>query len=108
VELLHWVQGGAIPRGKWAVVGEKGPEIVTGSAHILSRKKTAALAATAGMMLTGYQASAPPLHPQSLPAVAYRPRAVTPSPYRQVTPVSIHAPIQIIAQAPPLRISRGK
>ncbi len=92
-------QGGAIPRGKWGVVGEKGPEIVTGSAHILSRKKTAALAATAGMMLTGYQASAAPLHPQSLPAAAYRPRAVTPSPYRHVTPVSIHAPIQIIAHA---------
>jgi len=92
-------QGGAIPRGKWGVVGEKGPEIVTGSAHILSRKKTAALAATAGMMLTGYQASAAPLHPQSLPAAAYRPRAATPSPYRHVTPVSIHAPIQIIAHA---------
>lgn len=92
-------QGGALPRGKWGIVGEKGPEIVTGSAHIMSRKKTAALAATASMMLTGYQASAAPLHPQSLPAASYRFSPAKPSSYHQVTPISIHAPIQIIAQA---------
>ncbi|WP_342221333.1 phage tail tape measure protein [Candidatus Fukatsuia endosymbiont of Tuberolachnus salignus] len=90
--------GGHIPRGKWGIVGEKGAEIVSGSAHILSRKKTAVMAATASMMLTGYQAMAAPLHPQSLPATQYHTRPVTYTHHRQETPVSIHAPIQIITQ----------
>jgi len=33
-------QGGMIPRGKFGIVGERGPEIVTGPAHVTSRADT--------------------------------------------------------------------
>lgn len=39
--------GGNIPSGQWGIVGERGPEIVQGPANVTSRKKTAALAASA-------------------------------------------------------------
>lgn len=39
--------GGNIGSGKWGIVGENGPEIVKGPANVTSRKKTAALAASA-------------------------------------------------------------
>jgi hypothetical protein len=39
--------GGNIGSGQWGIVGENGPEIVKGPANVTSRKKTAALAASA-------------------------------------------------------------
>lgn len=39
--------GGNISSGQWGIVGENGPEIVKGPANVTSRKKTAALAASA-------------------------------------------------------------
>ena len=39
--------GGNISSGQWGIVGENGPEIVKGPASVTSRKKTAALAASA-------------------------------------------------------------
>lgn len=33
--------GGDIPKGKWGIVGERGPEIVHGPATVISRKETA-------------------------------------------------------------------
>ena len=36
-------EGGAIPAGKWGIVGEYGPEIVNGPANVTSRKDTMAL-----------------------------------------------------------------
>ena len=36
-------EGGAIPAGKWGIVGEYGPEIVNGPANITSRKDTMAM-----------------------------------------------------------------
>lgn len=35
--------GGPIPAGKWGIVGERGPEIVQGPAHITSRVETASI-----------------------------------------------------------------
>lgn len=40
-------KGGNIGSGQWGIVGENGPEIVKGPANVTSRKKTAALAASA-------------------------------------------------------------
>ena len=39
--------GGNIGSGQWGIVGENGPEIVKGPASVTSRKKTAAMAASA-------------------------------------------------------------
>ena len=39
--------GGNIGSGQWGIVGENGPEIVKGPANVTSRKKTAAMAASA-------------------------------------------------------------
>ena len=39
--------GGNIGSGKWGIVGENGPEIVEGPVNVTSRKKTAAMAASA-------------------------------------------------------------
>ena len=39
--------GGNISSGQWGIVGENGPEIVKGPANVTSRKKTAAMAASA-------------------------------------------------------------
>ena len=35
--------GGPIPAGQWGIAGEKGPEIITGPANVVSRKDTAAM-----------------------------------------------------------------
>ncbi|HDL8401555.1 TPA: phage tail tape measure protein [Yersinia enterocolitica] len=64
--------GGTIPLGKFGVVGERGPEIINGPAHITGRRNTAAMAVAASMLFSGYQAAAAPLHPYSLPAAQYR------------------------------------
>lgn len=53
--------GGNISSGQWGIVGENGPEIVKGPASVTSRKKTAAMAASAmsgdsgGMVVNVYQ-----------------------------------------------------
>lgn len=53
--------GGNISSGQWGIVGENGPEIVNGPANVTSRKKTAAMAASAmggdsgGMVVNVYQ-----------------------------------------------------
>ena len=53
--------GGNISSGQWGIVGENGPEIVKGPANVTSRKKTAAMAASAmggdsgGMVVNVYQ-----------------------------------------------------
>lgn len=53
--------GGNIGSGQWGIVGESGPEIVKGPVNVTSRKKTAAMAASAmggdsgGMVVNVYQ-----------------------------------------------------
>jgi len=53
--------GGNISSGQWGIVGENGPEIVKGPVNVTSRKKTAAMAASAmggdsgGMVVNVYQ-----------------------------------------------------
>lgn len=53
--------GGNIGSGQWGIVGENGPEIVKGPVSVTSRKKTAAMAASAmggdsgGMVVNVYQ-----------------------------------------------------
>jgi tape measure domain-containing protein len=41
-------QGGVIPSGSFGLVGEKGPELVRGSANVIGRKETASLLENAG------------------------------------------------------------
>ncbi|HIE5327369.1 TPA: phage tail tape measure protein [Proteus mirabilis] len=67
--------GGYIPRGKFGIAGENGPEIVEGPANITSRKHTAMLAAAALSLGSTFslQAQNAPLHPHSLPVENYRP-----------------------------------
>ncbi|MCL6353660.1 phage tail tape measure protein [Pectobacterium polaris] len=72
--------GGGIKLGEFAVVGEHGPEIVEGPVNVTSRKKTAAMASAAMNMS------------------AYRPIAPTVQASAASSPVSIHAPISIVAQ----------
>ncbi|WP_312140446.1 phage tail tape measure protein [Pantoea septica] len=92
--------GGHIPSGQFGIVGEKGPEIVNGPANITSRRRTAALAASAAlaMGMAATPAAARPLHPMSQPAQAYRQEAARPQPVGSVSPVTIHAPITIMQQ----------
>ncbi|WP_273841995.1 phage tail tape measure protein [Providencia rettgeri] len=63
--------GGFIPRGQFGIAGEKAPEIVTGPAHITSRRKTAALAAAA-LSMGSMTATAKPIHPYALPENSYQ------------------------------------
>ncbi|EPY1189616.1 phage tail tape measure protein [Proteus mirabilis] len=67
--------GGYIPRGKFGIAGENGPEIVEGPANITSRKHTAMLATAALSLGSAFllQAQNAPLHPHSLPVENYRP-----------------------------------
>ena len=67
--------GGYIPRGKFGIAGENGPEIVEGPANITSRKHTAMLAAATLSLGSAFslQAQNAPLHPHSLPVENYRP-----------------------------------
>lgn len=92
--------GGHIPSGQLGIVGENGPEIVNGPANITSRRRTAALAASAAlaMGMAATPAAARPLHPMSQPAQAYRQEAARPQPVGSVSPVTIHAPITIMQQ----------
>ncbi|EKY5936334.1 phage tail tape measure protein [Escherichia coli] len=93
--------GGTIPRGQFGIVGENGPEIVNGPVNVTSRRRTAALASVvAGVMgVAAAPAEAAPLHPYSLPTVAYKQSQPTKS--ASVPPVmhfETHAPITIYAQ----------
>lgn len=93
--------GGIIPRGQFGIVGENGPEIVNGPAHVTSRRRTAALASVvAGVMgVAAAPAEAAPLHPYSLPTVAYK--QSQPAKSASAPPVmhfETHAPITIYAQ----------
>ncbi|KHN51325.1 phage tail tape measure protein [Pectobacterium fontis] len=72
--------GGRVPLGEFAVVGEHGPEIVEGPVNVTSRRNTAAMASAAMNMS------------------AYRPVAPTVQASLASSPVSIHAPISIVAQ----------
>ncbi|MFE8146531.1 phage tail tape measure protein [Brenneria goodwinii] len=72
--------GGRIPLGKFAVVGEHGPEIVSGPVNVTSRRDTAAMA-SAAMNISAYRPIAPTVQVSAAPS-----------------PVSIHAPISIVAQ----------
>lgn len=93
--------GGTIPRGQFGIVGENGPEIVNGPANVTSRRRTAALASVvAGVMgVAAAPAEAAPLHPYSLPIVAYK--QSQPAKSASAPPVvhfETHAPITIYAQ----------
>ncbi|WP_179154391.1 phage tail tape measure protein [Citrobacter freundii] len=93
--------GGTIQRGQFGIVGENGPEIVNGPANVTSRRRTAALASVvAGVMgVAAAPAEAAPLHPYSLPTVAYK--QSQPAKSASVPPVmhfETHAPITIYAQ----------
>lgn len=93
--------GGTIPRGQFGIVGENGPEIVNGPANVTSRRRTAALASVvAGVMgVAAAPAEAAPLHPYSLPTVAYK--QSHPAKSASAPPVmhfETHAPITIYAQ----------
>lgn len=92
--------GGVIPRGQFGIVGENGPEIVNGPAHVTSRRRTAALASVvAGMMgVAATPSQAVPLHPLSLPANQYPVQAAKPASVTPVMHVETHAPITIYAQ----------
>lgn len=93
--------GGTIQRGQFGIVGENGPEIVNGPANVTSRRRTAALASVvAGVMgVAAAPAEAAPLHPYSLPNVAYK--QSQPAKSASAPPViryEINAPIHITAQ----------
>ncbi|EOW6512408.1 phage tail tape measure protein [Cronobacter malonaticus] len=94
--------GGTIPRGQFGIVGENGPEIVNGPANVTSRRRTAALASVvAGTLgMAAAPAEAAPLHPFSLPAMAYKlPQPLKTDRTPAVLHFETHAPITIYAQA---------
>ncbi|WP_276742874.1 phage tail tape measure protein [Pantoea septica] len=92
--------GGHIPSGQFGIVGENGPEIVNGPANITSRRRTAALAASAAlaMGMAATPAAARPLHPMSQPAQTYRQEAARPQPAASMSPVTVNASITIMQQ----------
>lgn len=62
-------KGGNIPRGQFGIVGERGPEVVSGPVNVTGRRKTAALSAAMLSLSTPVMASAPPAAPvQMAPA----------------------------------------
>lgn len=83
--------GGFIPRGQFGIVGEYGPELVDGPAHITSRRKTAALAAAA-LTIGSMTATAKPIHPYALPANSYQ---STPTTINQSNHAANTAPVTI-------------
>lgn len=92
--------GGHIPSGQLGIVGENGPEIVNGPANITSRRRTAALAASAAlaMGMAATPAAARPLHPMSQTAQAYRQESARPQPAASMSPVTVNASITIMQQ----------
>lgn len=90
--------GGRIPLGKFGIVGEYGPEIVSGPTNVTSRRNTAAMAAVAALFMNGATAADAPLHPHSLAGNQYR-SAGSASYQRTNAPIiEIHAPITINPQ----------
>ncbi|CAM3674152.1 phage tail tape measure protein [Xenorhabdus thuongxuanensis] len=74
--------GGYIPAGKFGLVGEYGPELINGPAHVTSRRQTAVLAKMAAAALSigavsSVGAQYAPLHPHSLPAAHYASSGIT-------------------------------
>ncbi|WP_334468161.1 hypothetical protein [Arsenophonus sp. PmNCSU2021_1] len=80
-------KGGIIRRGAAGIVGENGPEIVTGSAHVLSRRHTAAFAAAALTLSNAYANQ--PIHP----FVADKTQAVVIRTPHTTAPSTIHITI---------------
>ncbi|WP_340610810.1 phage tail tape measure protein [Xenorhabdus bharatensis] len=74
-------RGGAIPAGKFGLVGEHGPELINGPVRVTSRRQTAALASMAAaalsMGVSTVSAQPAPLHPYSLPVAQYQNAGVT-------------------------------
>ncbi|WP_446471077.1 phage tail tape measure protein [Xenorhabdus stockiae] len=74
-------RGGAIPAGKFGLVGEHGPELINGPVRVTSRRQTAALASMAAaalsMGVSTVSAQPAPLHPYSLPAAQYQNAGLT-------------------------------
>lgn len=72
--------GGFLPAGKMGIVGENGPELINGPVNIMSRRRTAALAAATAMAFGSLSqpVAAKPLHPLSLPVTEYRQPSPTP------------------------------
>ncbi|ECU5464189.1 hypothetical protein APM95_24540 [Salmonella enterica subsp. enterica serovar Muenchen] len=63
--------GGTLAAGRWGIVGERGPEIITGPASITSRSKTAGLADLAmsfpTLLMDSIQTMFPLQSPETLP-----------------------------------------
>ncbi|EFU9021486.1 hypothetical protein HRW50_002319 [Salmonella enterica] len=63
--------GGTLAAGRWGIVGERGPEIITGPASIMSRSRTAGLADLAmsfpALLMDSVQAMFPLQSPETLP-----------------------------------------
>ncbi|EGV2901451.1 hypothetical protein LDT72_004737 [Salmonella enterica] len=67
--------GGTLAAGRWGIVGERGPEIITGPASITSRSRTAGLANFAlslpALLADSVQAMFPLQSPETLPLHPY-------------------------------------
>ncbi|EGO9992255.1 hypothetical protein IVO30_004843 [Salmonella enterica] len=67
--------GGTLAAGRWGIVGERGPEIITGPASIMSRSKTAGLADLAmsfpTLLMDSIQTMFPLQSPETLPLHPY-------------------------------------
>lgn len=63
--------GGTLAVGHWGIVGERGPEVITGPASIMSRSRTAGLADLAmsfpALLMDSVQAMFPLQSPETLP-----------------------------------------
>ncbi|EMB7554945.1 hypothetical protein VAA95_004615 [Salmonella enterica] len=67
--------GGTLAAGRWGIVGERGPEIITGPASITSRRRTAGLANFAlslpALLADSVQSMFPLQSPETLPLHPY-------------------------------------
>jgi phage-related tail protein len=92
--------GGSIPSGQFGIVGENGPEIVTGPAQVTGRQRTAAIAASAALALglAATPATARPLHPMSLPVSGGATVNAVGAGSSPTPVVNIHAPITVVQQ----------
>lgn len=67
--------GGTLAAGRWGIVGERGPEIITGPASIMSRRRTAGLADFAmslpALLADSIQMMFPLPSPETLPLHPY-------------------------------------
>ncbi|EBJ7483712.1 hypothetical protein DY526_18575 [Salmonella enterica] len=63
--------GGTLAAGRWGIVGERGPEVITGPASIMSRSRTAGLADLAmsfpALLMDSIQTMFPLQSPETLP-----------------------------------------